>query len=115
MLVRSHERSQTRGQEKLLALRLRGMVKCQESCPAPCAVLGVKGSVGLANLLYLTFIVGKSTRKLKRVLRFRNGPFHDVAQIKPDGPCAADVSLLVPGGRRGRRIWSLLNGMYVRC
>ena len=30
--------------KKLLALRLRGTVKCQESCPAPSAVLCVKGT-----------------------------------------------------------------------
>ena len=80
-MVRSHERSQTRGREKLSALRITGTVKC----PAPSTVLCVKGPVGLASLLYLKFIVAKkSTRKLKRVLRFRNGPLHDVAQVKPD-------------------------------
>ena len=87
MLARSHERCQTRGQEKLLALRIIGTVKCQESCPAPSAVLGVKGPVGLASLLYFKFIVAKkSTRKLKRVLRFRNGPFHDVALVNHSRP-----------------------------
>ena len=60
--------------------------------------------MGLANLLYLKFIVRKkSTRKLKRVLRFRNGPFHDVAQVKPDGPCAADVSHSRPLGTRRKK------------
>ena len=49
--------------------------------------------MGLASLLYLKFIVTKkSARELERVLRFRNGPFHDVVQVKPDGLCAADVS-----------------------
>ena len=46
MLVRSHERSQTRGQEKHSALRLRGTVKCQESCPAPIHCTGCQGSSG---------------------------------------------------------------------
>ena len=40
---------------------------------------------------------------MKRVLRFRNGPFHDVAQVKPDGPCAADVSHSRPIGTRRKK------------
>ena len=37
------------------------------------------------------------------MLRFRNGPFHDVAQVKPDGPCAADVSHSRPLGTRRKK------------
>ena len=40
---------------------------------------------------------------MKRVLRFRNGPFHDVAHVKPDGPCAADVSHSQPIGTRRKK------------
>ena len=40
---------------------------------------------------------------MKRVLRFRNGPFHDVAQVKPDGPCAADASHSRPLGMRRKK------------